>query len=373
MSENKILYIDNLKVLMTVLVILHHAFITYGAPGDWYYVQKTSQIGALIPMTIFVATNQSFFMGFFFFLSALFTGPSYDRKGAGKFIGDRLLRFGIPLLFYSLILSPVMNFLVAKYGHGKTYSFVQFLGGYHPWISFGVLWFVVALLLFTLVYALLRKLRGDRPPKAYPVPSGRTIFFFALSLGLVSFLVRLVFPVGWTLSPIGFQLGHFPQYIALFALGIVASRHQWLQQVEVIDGKKWGTAALLLVLVAMPVMYVLKTITNSPPEAFRGGLNWQSLLYSLWEQFTGLSIILALLSRSRRIWNEQSHLLKNMSRSAFAAYIFHPLFLIGISLLMRDLALDPAIKLLMAAPTAVVATFLFAGLLVKVPGVNKIV
>jgi len=373
MTRNKILYIDNLKVLMTVLVILHHTFITYGAPGDWYFMQKTTLIGALIPMTIFVATNQSFFMGFFFFLSALFTESSYNKKGAGKFISDRLLRLGIPLVFYSLILSPILNFMVAKYGRGKTYTFLQYLGGYDDWIDFGVLWFAAALLLFTLIYAWVRKLRGDRPQKTYPAPNGKALFFFALSLGLISFIVRLVFPVGWSLSPLGFQLGHFPQYIALFTLGILASRYNWLQQADALNGKKWGVAALLLVLVAMPVMYVLKTVTNSPSEAFRGGLNWQSLLYAVWEQFTGLSIIVALLSRARRKWNEQSPLLKKMSRAAFGTYIFHPLFVIGISLLVKDLAIDPAAKLLIVAPLAVASAFFFAGLLVRLPGVKKII
>src|ERR1700761_1318495 len=86
----KIAYIDNLKVLMIILVVLHHTFITYGAPGGWYYTQKTTQEAALIPMTLFVAVNQSFFMGFFFFLSALFVPSSYDKKGSARFITDRL-------------------------------------------------------------------------------------------------------------------------------------------------------------------------------------------------------------------------------------------------------------------------------------------
>ncbi len=103
-QPKKIFYIDNLKILLTVLVILHHTFITFGAPGGWYYTQKTTQMGALIPMTMFVAINQAFFMGFFFFLSAYFIAPSYNRKGAGRFVGDRLLRLGVPLVFYSLVL-----------------------------------------------------------------------------------------------------------------------------------------------------------------------------------------------------------------------------------------------------------------------------
>src|SRR5882757_10572481 len=105
----KIYYIDHLKVVLTVLVILHHSFITFGAPGGWYYTQKTTQMGALIPMTMFVAVNQAFFMGFFFFLSAYFVGPSFNKKGAAKFVSDRLVRLGLPLVFYSFILSPLLS------------------------------------------------------------------------------------------------------------------------------------------------------------------------------------------------------------------------------------------------------------------------
>jgi peptidoglycan/LPS O-acetylase OafA/YrhL len=35
MTKEKIYYIDNLRVLLTALVVLHHSFVTYGAPGGW--------------------------------------------------------------------------------------------------------------------------------------------------------------------------------------------------------------------------------------------------------------------------------------------------------------------------------------------------
>ncbi len=38
MSKDRLLFIDNLRILLIVLVILVHLSITYGAPvGDWYY------------------------------------------------------------------------------------------------------------------------------------------------------------------------------------------------------------------------------------------------------------------------------------------------------------------------------------------------
>src|SRR5690349_12869922 len=141
-SPAKINYINNLRVLLTILVILHHTSITYGAPGGWYFYDITANETALIIMTLFVAVNQSIFMGFFFFLSALFTESSYLKKGAAKFIADRLKRLGLPLLFYSFIFSPVLNFLIYRVGYGKQASFMQYLKGYNRWVDPGVMWFV---------------------------------------------------------------------------------------------------------------------------------------------------------------------------------------------------------------------------------------
>ncbi|MDB5134264.1 MAG: acyltransferase, partial [Mucilaginibacter sp.] len=169
--KSKIVYIDRLKVILTSLVVLHHSFITYGATGGWYYVQKTTLAGALAPMIMFVSVNQSFFMGLFFFLSAYFIGPSYDKKGLAKFTADRLMRLGLPLVFYSFIFGPVLNYLVYYFGKGHHITFIQFLSGYDDWIDFGVLWFVAALLLFTLVYVLVRIIFKHLPSKPIATPN----------------------------------------------------------------------------------------------------------------------------------------------------------------------------------------------------------
>src|SRR5579859_4418870 len=89
-TRSRELYIDRLRSVMTVFVILHHTAITYGAPGGWYYNElKPSGSVASLLLTLFVATNQAYFMGFFFLLAGYFTPPSLERKGYGKFLGDR--------------------------------------------------------------------------------------------------------------------------------------------------------------------------------------------------------------------------------------------------------------------------------------------
>lgn len=375
-QTGKIIYIDNLKVILTILVVLHHTFITYGAPGGWYYAEKTTHTAALIPMTLFVATNQSFFMGFFFFISAYFTESSFHKKGAARFTADRLKRLGIPLIFYSFILSPILSYLVYRFALGHDIPYVDYLHGFHPWIDFGVLWFVAALLTFSLLYVgimLLFKSNKTSQPEPGKLPQVNKIVLFALTLALGSYLVRSVFPVGWVLKPVGFQLGHFVQYIALFALGIVASRGQWLQVVSYKMGKGFAAMVALMIVVLFPIIYYIKIVTNSPIETFNGDGHWQSLMYACWEQFTGIFIILALLGIVRQKWNSQSVFMKNMSRATFAVYIFHPLVLISLSMLFRPFHTDPAIKLLFVAPLAVIGSFALGNLLVKIPGVKAII
>jgi len=102
------LYIDRLRTVMTAIVVVFHAAITYGASGGWFYheVNPSASPSSLL-LTIFVSTKQAYFMGFFFLLAGYFTPASLERKGYGRFILDRFLRLGLPLLAFGLILGPI--------------------------------------------------------------------------------------------------------------------------------------------------------------------------------------------------------------------------------------------------------------------------
>ncbi|MES2108094.1 MAG: acyltransferase [Bacteroidota bacterium] len=372
-AKPKIAYIDRLKVIMTVLVILHHTFITYGAPGGWYFYQKTTNEVAKIPMTLFVAVNQSFFMGFFFFLSAYFMPASLKKKGAKKFLGDRIIRLGIPLVFYSFVLGPLMNYMIYYWGYGKHITLVQYLSGYDSWINFGVLWFVAALLLFTLIYVALDGLIKRKNNDDVQYITFSQIVLFAMTVGIVSFLVRLIFPLGWVLNPVGFQLAYFPQYIALFTAGILASKHKWLDSIGDKQGKRGLFLALLMVLVVFPLLFVGVKVIKLPFDWFNGGWHWQAIVLGLWEQLTGFGITLALIAKGKRSWNNSSSFWDSLSRRAFAVYIFHPLLIISLTLSLFNWNIEPALKLLVVAPLAVAGSFLLASVLILIPGVKKII
>lgn len=99
--------LDALRACLTLLVVFHHCAITYGALGGWYYHEVAagpSVESALL--TLFCAINQAFFMGLFFFLAGYYTPHSLDRKGAPRFLADRFLRLGLPLLVYGFLIGP---------------------------------------------------------------------------------------------------------------------------------------------------------------------------------------------------------------------------------------------------------------------------
>lgn len=360
----RLAYVDNLRVLLTVLVILLHLSIGYGAPGDWYY-NETGSLSTVseILLTLFVALNQAFFMGFFFLVSSYFSPGSLDRKGPRAYLQDRFKRLGIPMLVYALVLNPLLvAFLINRDGGG---GYWQVLGDrYVDLIGFGPTWFLEALLLFSLVLVLWRRWRPSVCTGFEQVaPTNREIGWFAAGLGLATFVVRIWVPVGWWLEPLHFQLAHFPQYIALFALGVVAYRRSWFAALTDAQGRFWGRVTLGLVAI-FPVLFVAGGALDGDVDPFLGGVRWQQLAFALWEQLMCVAIVVTLLVWYRNRWNRQGRLARAMSSAAYATYVLHAPIITLVAVGLSGIRMDLALKFVLVAPLAVGASFL-AGYLVK--------
>jgi glucan biosynthesis protein C len=366
-------YIDNLRVYLTVLVVLHHAAVTYGASGSWYYKEASDAQVPKILMTAFVAVNQSFFMGMFFLLSAYFIPASYDKKGATKFLSDRFKRLGIPIVFYSLVIHPVTVYTILKLNDHTDLSFFNYYINQESWINLGVLWFTAALLLFSIVFVLITKLDVMKLRLPETMPSDKSIFVFGLALGIISFVVRISFPIGWTLSPLGFQFAHFTQYIALFIIGIAAYRNKWFVQLTYQRGQKWRRIASLIAPFGFVLLYMLSVGTGGDTSKFLGGGTYQSFVNAVWEQLMGVAIIVCLLGIGKHRWNMQSDVMKQLSRCAYAVYIIHPFFLVVVSLLLKDVEIFTLAKFIISGTVAVAASFGVAWALVRTPLVNDVV
>ena len=107
-AGTRLAFIDNLRTLIIVLVIMVHLSITYGGEGGWYYKEGKADLISGLILTFHNATCQSFFMGCLFLISGYFTPGSFDRKGPRRFLIERVVRLGIPMLFYDLVIHPFL-------------------------------------------------------------------------------------------------------------------------------------------------------------------------------------------------------------------------------------------------------------------------
>jgi glucans biosynthesis protein C len=366
-TSSRLWYIDNLRIFLISLVVLHHLSITYGAPGDWYYNETEAGFPEIIPLLLFVLTNQSFFMGMFFFISAFFILPSLKRKGTGKFLKDRLIRLGFPLLLFYFILSPLTVFFHHRFIRGDEVSLIDF------WINqkgtgFGPLWFVEALLLFTLVFLLVKPVKLNRK---IPFPGTFTILLAALAVGFLQYIIRIWLPVGWSLPFAGFQFPFFVQYIFLFTFGIVAYQNNWLDSITFKTGKNWFLFAQVVLFVVFPLIFILGGAFEDA-DLFMGGGTWQSAGYALLEQVLGFALIIGLLGIGKKYLNRQGSIAKQLSDSAYGVFVFHAPVIIAVSAVFANWQISPLLKFISLAPLALVACFLIAWLVKKIPFVRNV-
>jgi len=373
-KKPRLLYIDNLRILLTILVIMHHFAIGYGGPGGFYYRENGSMSDiSEILMTLLLAINQAFFMGFFFMISSYFSPGSIDRKGTGAYLKDRLKRLGIPILFYMLVVDPILGYVSARL-HGYTGSLREALTSRYSSIlhfSAAQMWFVAALLVFAIIHVIWRRFAQPMSDSKGAAPGNLSIAIFALALGLVTFIVRIWLPVGWEIPIVSWQVAHFPQYIALYILGLVAYRRNWFEAVTDAQGKTWLFIVLGLVLI-FPVLFIVGGALEGVIDPYFGGLHWQSFAYSVWEQFMCMGMVITLLVWFRRRFTEQGRLAKAMSGAAYATYIFHAPTIILVAFALRGIRIDMGIKYVLVVPFAVAASFLVGYITKRLPVARNI-
>src|SRR4030067_2974199 len=105
-TGQRMAFVDSLRVFLTILVIAHHTMITYAGSGSWAYVEGREDMLTALVGRWFCSIDHAYFMGLFLLISAYFVPGSYDRKGPGRFLLDRLVRLGIPLALYIWLFRP---------------------------------------------------------------------------------------------------------------------------------------------------------------------------------------------------------------------------------------------------------------------------
>ena len=314
-KSTRLFFIDNLRVALIILVVLHHVAMIYEGDFRFNYVDPADNPLTSSLLLIFLMCNQAFFMGLFFFISGYFTPGSFDRKGAWPFMKERLITLGIPFLLYMFLLSPIAWLPSALASFTLPFTWPQYFSLVEP----GPLWFALMLLIFNLGYLLWRTTRranAEEPARSNVSPLHiQTICFFILAQAVVSYLFRIIAPTNnvFLLFPC---FGYFPQYLSFFILGVLANRRDWLRTFP-------GNLGILGFIVAIVCTFCLFPAALGDADRFVGGGSWQSGAFALWDSTFAVGISLALLTLFRRFLNQQGELGRFLQKHTFSVYVLH--------------------------------------------------
>lgn len=353
-ARGRLVWLDNLKVVLTAAIIVAHAGMTYSEIGTWIYEEPSVSDALGATLGVLIGVGIMFGLGLFFLMAGLLTPAPLARLGSRRFVRSRLARLGGPLAAYALLVWPVLGWLTDR-AEGDPISLAghyrRVLSAERRWsIGTGPLWFVAILLVLSCSWALWR---AWRPPSGPPAPEGarRTMVMAMGAIAVSTFALRIPFPID-SAQFLDLHLWLWPQSAALFVLGALGSEQGWLVPAAE-DLRRWcrrlaaGSLAALLVMI----------VASSGPDPFQGGVHPEAAGFALVEGVFSVSVCVVILDRFRRHHDTDCALRQTLARSAYVAFVVQGPVLVLVALAMRDLDLAGDLKFAVLAVTGVVACF----------------
>ena len=336
----RLYYLDNLKVCLTVLVIMHHAGQAYGNGGAWAYTP--SNPAEFMPwIWHFFSTNAAFFMGLYFFISGYFVPKSFDKQGSKQFVHKKLLRLGVPLLFMGGIISILS---------GKP--------------EIGHMWFVESLLVFCLVYAVIRHWVSPIEKECSSKPTIIGLLIVALLMGVGSYFIRQVSPQDHWIWPFGIiplpmEPAHYLQYVMMFVLGILAYRFHWFDKMSNCTG----------------FMALLIGIGLAIGNYLRDGGAWNAFVwqwFGIYESLMCIFISFGLMWLFREFVSTTSRFWQWCAAQSYGAYVFHLILMIILQNAVDSIWMGAFGKFLFIGIVTTILSFLLTWVVRMIPGVKRI-
>ncbi|SMX25813.1 acyltransferase family protein [Boseongicola aestuarii] len=326
--------LDWLRVLLFALLVPHHiavGFVDWGV--DIYRFVNNSLAGD--GMTLFIYWSHSWRLPSLFLIAGIGTWFLTSRGAGPRFMGQRLLRLGIPLLFGTLFINVFGGYAIAL----MTGDISGFLPFFWRWITAPEpgqvqhLWFLVNLSIYTMMCWPMFAFR-ERITQWMPQPAVLIAFLLLLSAVAVVSLK----PFAPALAGDDYQ---FALYFLFFSGGyLIGADHERL--LDWTRRNVWwllaGAAVFFAAKVVLLTIVLLDDVATGQALA-EGGWVPEGLtppnatIFSIIEALTAWFWCLAALGLAARYLTKGTPLLDEFNRAVFPFYVLHfPLTLIGLAI-----------------------------------------
>ena len=377
-ASTRLVYVDNLKVVLIAAIIAGHAIGSYTSMELWTYADVREITLSPVTEAVLLAVVMPFalfMIPLLFLIAGLLTPPSLERKGTGVYVRDRLIRLGVPFAVFCLLVWPALLYtLYRPLGNAPGSYLAELVGTSEEALDTGYLWFVGDLLLLSLAYAAWVRLRHGRPRSGRRLDIGaRHLLVLAVAVGVATFMVRLVFPFA-SERYVDLNVYQWPECIALFALGIIAARSGWLTGVPE-RLRTHSRTATLAAAGGFAVLVAWGAVSGGlAGDTWTGGWHVEALMFAALESTLAVFGPVWLLAvAQRRLDRTLRWAGPVVCRSAYGAFIVQGLVLIGLAVALRSLPVAAEVKAVIVAVGGVTGSFGFAWLLItRVPGIPRV-
>lgn len=115
--------LDAIRAFVVIGLVLFHSALVFDARDD-FYVKNPETTGAI---TIFAGLAVVWAMPMLFMVAGLGAWHSLRRRGPAGMAAERLRRLGVPLVFVTVVLVPLPQWLRLRGETGSDESYLRFL------------------------------------------------------------------------------------------------------------------------------------------------------------------------------------------------------------------------------------------------------
>lgn len=251
--------LDAIRALVVVGLVFFHSALVFDSRDD-YYVKNAETTEAV---TIIAGFGVVWAMPILFLIAGIGSWHSLRRRGSAGFAAERLRRIGIPLVFATLTIIPIPQWLRLRADPDYDQSYLQFLPRFFDvhlepaefpfvvqgeYFETGHLWFLVLLLVFSLLLM---------PVGRLPVDRGRRIRERLASLAQRRGMVLVpALPVAVICALLGLEEAFAAwsrwAYLLFFLYGFVLASDERIRAAMRRDGALAGVIGVLVFMIGMP-------------------------------------------------------------------------------------------------------------------------
>jgi hypothetical protein len=354
-------YLDWLRFLAVMLLVPFHTGMIF-VVWDFHIKNDETSIG----LTILNAFIDNWHMPLLFFLAGAATWLALNKRTARDYVGERILRLIVPLLFGILVIVPPQTYCerLQKSGfRGSLFDlYAHLFNGVYPQGNFtwNHLWFLLYLFLISL--ALLPLIgKWKRQPGRAPLESltgwlahGRRVFLLALPLVVIQTSLKVAFPGPQNLLSDWARLLFM---MVIFLYGVLFCGSTDLQR-SLGRNRSTALAAGLAIFFAFVLLHIVD-------YRFDFGYNFPNLLQLGVRSVATWCWLIAILGFAQQYFSVGNRFLAYANEAVLPFYILHQTVIIVLGYPVVKTALPPMTKYVLINVLSFLVTMALYDLLVK--------